>query len=103
MSERIAISRDGMELGTLTRSEAAELLQAGFLRATDLWRPETSMAWLPLTELGSNSTLPFTASIKKTLSGAGESIAGGATQVASKLKSLVGRSQNQLTMSSRQL
>jgi len=44
----VLIARDGTELGTLAESEVTELLEAGFLRITDVYRIPESPEWRPL-------------------------------------------------------
>lgn len=104
MSEKIIVSRDKLELGALTKVEAQELLHAGFLKPTDVWRSEDSTKQFPLRELLPSPAAPaFSKVLKQKLTGAGQSLVDGATQVASKLKSAAGRGHGQLTLSSRQM
>jgi predicted CoA-binding protein len=104
MSEKIVVARNGMDLGSLLPAEAAELLQAGFLKPTDSWRWENSDTWRPLGQLPQEPTpASLTKRLQTKLTEAAHSAATGATQITAKLKSWVGQGQNQLTLSSRQM
>lgn len=104
MSGRIVISRDDLELGALSKAEAQELLQAGFLKPTDSWRPENSNERRLLLELVPSPPSPGLAkSISGKLAVAGKSLVGGASQITTTLKSVVGRSQQQMRLTGRQL
>ncbi len=103
MNEKIIVSRDALELGSLTRLEARELLHAGFLKPTDVWRSDSLSQWLPLAELCADSPAePLAKVVQKKLWEARQSVVGGARQLTTKLKGLIGRGQ-ELTLSSRQM
>jgi hypothetical protein len=104
MNEKIVVARKGMDLGSLLPAEAAELLQAGFLKPTDSWRWGNADAWLPLGQLPQEpAPASLTKRLQTKLTEAAQSAATGATQITAKLKTWVGQGQNQLTLSSRQM
>ncbi len=77
MNEKLRISRQGQELGTLPRREVCALLEAGFLRESDQFSSDGT-AWAPLCSL--KSAVPARgASFRLTMLG---------TAASSKLKNL---------------
>ena len=49
--QQIQISRDGVVLGSMTESEAVELLQLGLLKPSDQFCADGQIGWKPLGEL----------------------------------------------------
>ena len=88
-NEKVQIRRATLELGVLSRVEAQELLAAGFLLPTDLFRESDAGEWRPLTELR-----PAASSATRALGkvrDAAVSIGEQAAHVATRLASAAGR------------
>jgi len=97
----VEISRDGIVLGSLPRSEALELLAVGFLKPNDQYRSEGSTELGPLHELARTTaplepstssefplSRPWLGKARSSVSSAAQAVTGAAGQVASRLKSL---------------
>ena len=78
------IARDGVELGSLSDADARALLQAGFLKPTDVFRRERMEEWRPLAEIEAAAPMPAEPSSK--VRERVRAMAGDATRFARKLK-----------------
>ncbi|HEX5218821.1 MAG TPA: CoA-binding protein [Verrucomicrobiae bacterium] len=104
MSQKVIIAREQIELGALTKAEVKELLDAGFLRTTDTWRPEATNEWLPVSALFPEQTQQSLEDVvRHKLATVGKSVASSASQMTSKLRSFTARGRRQLTASTTQL
>jgi hypothetical protein len=106
MTRLLQIARVEVELGTLTEDEAAEMLGAGFLSQTDLYRADGTEEWKPLYELKHEPEPKSVFSLKgaqEKLAAAGGAAMSQATLLTQKLKHAATRGKSQLTTSSSRL
>jgi len=95
---QIQISRDGVVLGSMTVTEAVELLQLGLLKPGDQFCADDLTVWKPLGELQRPSEPPsgksgWLGQTKRSLSTARAAVVHTAGEWASKAKDLVGTTQ----------
>ena len=98
--KQIQISRDGIVLGTMTESEAAELLQLGLLKSTDQFSVDGVSGWQSLNELRAPSPpgkANWFAQATRSLSAAGSAVASTTGVWVDRAKTLAGATQSGAT------
>ena len=98
----VHIARLEKQLGPLTKQEASEMVRAGFLSTTDLFRPDGASEWKPLSELSAESESPPASAMERVqqlAASTSSSALSHATQLAQKLKSAAIRGKSQLAES----
>lgn len=102
MNRTLHIARVESELGALAGSEAIEMLRAGFLSPTDLYRIEGTVEWKPLSELSPEpeAKSAFTLKLAQERLGAAQgSVVSGAELLTRSLKRVATLGRVQLTES----
>jgi hypothetical protein len=99
------VARGEVELGSLDRSEALELLEFGFLLPTDLFREAGAVDWRKLSELKTHSSIgaPLAVRVGYQVASVGQAIAKGAGEVSRTLRAMTQKRKADASVYTRQL